>query len=78
MSDGKTTTSNRSRGAVVSGAGNVDETTVAGACYTGEAVQDHEIPNTGKGGSSGPRAYNYFKNKHYPKTLTFDEQKRPS
>ena len=31
MSDGKTTTSNRSRGAVVTGAGNVDETAVAGA-----------------------------------------------
>ena len=48
------------------------------ACYPGEGVLDHEIPNTGKGGSSGPRTYNYFKNKHYPKTLTFDKQKRPS
>ena len=48
------------------------------ACYTGEGVQDHEIPNTGKGGSSGKGTYQYFKKKHYPKTLTFDQQKCPS
>ena len=59
MSDGKTTTSNRSRGAVVTGAGNVDETAVAGACYTGEAVHDHEIPRSGKCGTSGRGTYEY-------------------
>ena len=48
------------------------------ACYTGEGVQDHEIPNTGKGGSSGKGTYKYFKNKHIQATLKFDPKKRPS
>ena len=47
------------------------------ACYTGEGVQDHEIPNTGKGGSSGKGTNKDFKNKHIQATLKFDPKKRP-
>ena len=45
------------------------------ACYTGEGVQDHEIPNTGKGGSSGKGTNKDFKNKHIQATLKFDPKK---
>ena len=46
-------------------------------CFTGEGVQDHEIPNTGLGGTSGEGTYNKLKHKHYPYSLTFDEKKCP-
>ena len=44
----------------------------------GEGAQDHDLPKTGLGGTSGPRTYTYFKNKHYPWTLKFDKKKCPS
>ena len=47
------------------------------ACYTGEGVLDHEIPNAGKGGSSGKGTNKDFKNKHIQATLKFDPKKRP-
>ena len=47
------------------------------SCFKGEGVQDHEIPKTGLGGTSGKGTYNKFKHKHYPYTLTFDKQKCP-
>ena len=47
------------------------------ACYTGEGVLDHELPNTGKGGSSGKGTNKDFKNKHIQATLKFDPKKRP-
>ena len=47
------------------------------AAYTGVPEPDHELPRSGKGGSSGPGTYKYFKNKQYQMTLKFDKQKRP-
>ena len=44
-------------------------------CYTGyEGIQparDHELPGTGRGGTSGPGTFKYFKNKGVQYTLKF-------
>ena len=47
------------------------------SCYTGDATQDHELPKSGKGGTSGPGTFKYFKNKHHETTLKFDPAKTP-
>ena len=46
------------------------------ACRTGEPATDHEIPKSGKGGSSGPGTYKHFKTKKVQMTLKFDKSKR--
>ena len=45
------------------------------ASYEGEARSDHELPRGGKGGSSGPGTYNYFKKKGIDQYLRFDAKK---
>ena len=47
------------------------------ACYLGAAAQDHELPRSGKGGTSGRGTFKYFKNKRCQMTLKFDGSKRP-
>ena len=44
--------------------------------YQGDAPSDHEVPASGKGGTSGPGTYKYFKNKGNQKTLRFDARRR--
>ena len=41
-------------------------------CYTGEPEQDHELPRTGLGGTSGPGTFKYFKNKNVQAILRFN------
>jgi hypothetical protein len=45
--------------------------------YEGDAPRNHELPASGKGGTSGPGTYKYFKNKGNQRTLRFDARKRP-
>ena len=45
--------------------------------YEGWAQKDHELPKGGKGGSSGPGTYTYFKKKGIDHYLRFDATKRP-
>ena len=40
-------------------------------CHKGEPAQDHEIPKSGKGGTSGPGTFKYFKQKNVTHTLRF-------
>ena len=47
------------------------------SCFAGAPQPDHELPRTGKGGSSGRGTYKFFKNKQYGTTLSFDKSKRP-
>ena len=37
----------------------------------------HEIPKSGRGGTSGPGTYKYFKFKNVAATLKFDATKKP-
>ena len=46
------------------------------ASYEGDAPKDHEVPASGKGGTSGPGTYKYFKHKGNQKTLRFDARRR--
>jgi hypothetical protein len=46
-------------------------------CYTGVAEEDDELPRSGRGGTSGPGTYKYFKNKTIACTLRFDANKKP-
>ena len=39
--------------------------------YRGVPEQDHEIPRSGLGGTSGPGTFKHFKNKHIQATLRF-------
>ena len=40
--------------------------------YFEKPAEDYEIPRTGKGGTSGPGTYKYFKQKCYEVELRFD------
>ncbi len=53
-----------------------DYTTTKVVCYEGALQPDHEIPRTGKGGTSGPGTFKYFKNKNVEVTLRFDAKKK--
>ena len=44
-------------------------------CSYGLTGTDHELPRSGKGGTSGPGTYKYFKDKHTHATLRFDATK---
>ena len=44
--------------------------------YEGDSPSDHEVPASGKGGTSGPGTYKHFKWKHNEKTLRFDPGRR--
>ena len=44
-------------------------------CYHGRTDTDHELPRSGKGGTSGEGTYKYFKDKHTHATLRFDAKK---
>lgn len=44
-------------------------------CSYGVIEKDHELPLTGKGGTSGPRTYKWFKDKRTDVTLKFDAKK---
>ena len=45
--------------------------------YEGQARLDHELPKGGKGWSSGPGTYKYFKKKGIDQQLRFDATKTP-
>ena len=47
-------------------------------CFTGPPMQDHEIPKTGLGGTSGRGTYKYFKGKLNEVTLRFGQGKDTS
>ena len=44
-------------------------------CSYGVLDKDHELPRSGKGGTSGAGTYQYFKNKHTHAILRFDAKK---
>jgi len=45
------------------------------SCQFGGWRSDHELPRTGRGGTSGRGTYKHFRNKHEDATLRFDAQK---
>jgi hypothetical protein len=44
-------------------------------CRIGMPQQDHRVPMSGVGGTSGPGTFKYFKNKQVERTLRFDARK---